>query len=155
MSPVDADLLFQQLAETVIAATATAAMYDQRLSDIKAEAASARAQYQAIIAPLEKQLEGYINAHPERFKKPRMRQTEFGKYGLRTVTNLEITDEVAAIMSVKAQGIPAIVTTEKLNKKALEKAISDGETITGCEIRSGEIVKYTVKKELLDRAKSL
>jgi len=153
MSSVDADLVFQQLAEVTIAATAAAAEYDQRIADIKAEAAKARAEFLKIINPLEKQLQDYISAHPERFIKPRMRQTEFGKYGLRTVTNLQITDEVAAVMSVKAQGIPAIVVTEKLDKKALEKAISDGVTITGAEIRSGEVVKYDVKKELLDRIK--
>ena len=153
MSSDDADRIFQEIAEMTIVATAAAAEFDKRLADIKAQAAEARSIYQKLLAPLETQLQDYISAHPERFIKPRMRKTEFGKYGLRTVTNLQITDEVAAVMSVKAQGIPAIVVTEKLDKKALEKAISDGVTITGAEIRSGEVVKYDVKKELLDRIK--
>ena len=55
------------------------------------------------------------------------------------------------LADIKAQGIQAIVVTEKLNKKAVEKAISDGKTITGAEIRTGEIVKYDVRRELLDR----
>lgn len=153
MSVQEADQLFQRLAEATVIAMAVAAAYDQRLADIKAEAATAREQHLAIIKPLEARLRDYINAHPERFQKPRMRKTEFGQYGLRTVTNLEITDEMAAIMSVKAQALQALVITEKLDKKAIEKAISDGATISGAEIRTGEIVKYDVKKELLDRVK--
>jgi len=153
MSVEEADALFQELAERTIEATAIAARYEKRLAAIKAEAAEAREQSAKIIQPLEGQLEDYINAHPERFQKPRMRKTEFGQYGLRTVTNLQVFDEAGCIASVKAQQLPAIVVTEKLDKKAVEKAISDGYDITGAEIRSGEIIKYVVKKELLDRVK--
>jgi len=153
MTGEDADRVFQNLAETVIAATVAAAQADEQIAAIKAQAAEVREEYLKIIRPLETTLEDYINAHPERFIKPRMRKTEFGQYGLRSVTNLEITDEAAAIKSVKAQGIPAIIVTAKLDKKAIEKAISDGKTITGAEIRTGEIVKYDVKKELIDRVK--
>ncbi len=151
MTGEDADRVFQNLAETVIAATVAAAQADEQIAAIKAQAAEVREEYMKIIKPLETTLEDYINAHPERFIKPRMRKTEFGQYGLRSVTNLEISDEIAAMISCKAQGIQAIVVTEKLNKKAVEKAISDGRQITGCEIRTGEIVKYDVRRELLDR----
>ena len=153
MTAEEADSLFQQLAERIIEATATAARYEKRLAALKAEAAENRKLDMKTIKPLEQQLESYINAHPQRFQRPRMRATEFGKYGLRTVTNLEITDEAACAASVKAQQIPAIVVTERLDKKAMEKAISDGHTITGAEIRQGEIMKYDVKKDLLDRVK--
>ena len=153
MTAEEADKLFQQLAETVIASTAAAAAHEQKLAAVKAAAAKSADTFRRIIKPLEGRLTDYIQAHPERFTKPRMRQTEFGKYGLRSVTNLEITDETAALMSVKAQGIPAVITTEKLDKKAIEKAISDGVTVTGAELRTGEITKYDVKKELLDRVR--
>jgi len=153
MTAEDADRVFQKLAEVTLAATSAAAHYDNRVANIKAEAALFREEYMKILKPFERQLEDYITAHPERFAKPRMRQTEFGKYGLRSVTNLEITDETAVMISVKAQGIQAVIVTEKLDKKALEKAISDGRQITGCEIRTGVIVKYDIKKELLDRIK--
>ena len=153
MSSYDADRIFQEIAEITIAATAAAAEADKRLADIKAQAAEVRSDYQKLLAPLETKLQDYISAHPERFIKPRMRKTEFGQYGLRSVTNLEITDEIAAMISVKSQGIQAVIVTEKLDKKAIEKAISDGKTITGAEIRSGEVVKYDVKKELIDRVK--
>lgn len=152
MTADEADQIFQQIAEITVAATAEAAKAEKQITAIKTKAADVRADFQKLLAPLEAQLQDYINAHPERFVKPRMRKTEFGQYGLRSVTNLEVIDEAAALMSCKAQGIQAIVVTEKLNKKAVEKAISDGLTVTGCEMRSGEIVKYDVKKELIDRA---
>ena len=39
---------------------------------------------------------------------------------------------------------------ERLDKKALEKAISDGQTVDGCELRRGEIASYTVAKALME-----
>lgn len=153
MTVDEADALFQQIAETVIVATADAARFEKRLAALKADAVAKADEHKAILRPLEKQLHDYINAHPDRFQKLRMRPTEFGRYGLRTVTNLEVTDPDAALASVKAQNIPAIVVTERLDRRAMEKAISDGHTITGAEIRTGEIMKYNVKKDLLDRVK--
>lgn len=153
MSVDEADALFQALAERTIEATAVAAEHEKQMAIIKAKAAEDREVFQNIIKPLENQLEDYINAHPQRFERPRMRKTEFGQYGLRRVTSLDVFDEDACKASVKAQQIPAIVVTERLDKKAIEKAISDGFDVTGAEIRSGEIMKYVVKKELLDRVK--
>ncbi len=153
MTADEADAVFQRIAEVTIEATAVAAQYEDQMSTIKTQAAAAREDFLKILRPLEAELEDYINARPERFQKPRMRRTEFGQYGLRSVTSLDIADEAAALASVKAQGIPALVVTERLDKKAIEKAISDGLTISGAEMRSGEIVKYVVKKELLDRVK--
>lgn len=154
MTAEEADALFQQIAETEIAAAAEAAQYEKELAAVKSRAADAQAQHAAILRPLRDRLTAYINARPERFAKPRMRKTEWGSYGLRSVTNVEIVDEMAAMISVKAQGIPAVVMTEKLDKKALEAAISDGKAISGVEIRTGEIAKYIVTKALLDNARN-
>ena len=154
MSSEEADLLFQQIAELEIAATATAAQYEKELAAVKSRAAIAQSETDAIAKPLRERLNAYITTHPERFAKPRMRKTEFGSYGLRSATKLEITDEAAALMSVKAQGIHAYTIIERLDKKAIEKAISDGITVTGAEIRTGEIAKYEVARALIDRAKN-
>lgn len=152
MTTDEADQLFQRIAEIVIAANATAAKYEKQLAALKAKAAVEADQFKAILSPLEDDLTAYITARPERFQNPRMRQTEFGKYGLRKVTALKVEDDQLAILSCKAQDVP-IVTIEKLDKKAVEDAIKAGLDITGAEIRSGEVVKYDVKKELLDRVR--
>ena len=98
----------------------------------------------------EEELTGYILANPERFIKPRQHVTEYGKYGLRQAAGLVITDEEAVKASVRLQHIPALIVIEKLDKKALEKAISEGVAINGCEMRRGEIASYTVAKALLE-----
>ena len=94
MSSVDADLVFQQLAEVTIAATAAAAEYDQRSQISRPRLPKPEPNFlkSSILSRSSSRI--ISSAHPERFIKPRMRQTEFGKYGLRTVTNLQITDEV-------------------------------------------------------------
>lgn len=153
MSQDDADTLFQRLAETVIAATAAAAAFEKKLAAVKSAAAAAQEEYDAIINPLETKLRDYIQANPDRFAKPRMRKTEWGSYGLRQVTNVEISDPVAAMISVKAQGIPAVITTERLDKKAVERAIADGMTVSGAEVRTGEVAKYDIRRDLLDQVR--
>lgn len=155
MTEAEADALFQKIAEATIEQTAVAADYERQIAAIKAKAAADNAQFEAIKAPLETSLSAYISVHAaDRFKSPRQRTTEWGKYGLRSVTNLQVTDEIAALISVKAQGIPAVVTTEKLDKKVLAKAIADGKQITGVEIRTGELVRYDVAAPLLNKARS-
>ncbi len=153
MTVAEADALFQKIAETTIEATSVAAHYEKEIANIKAIAAQKQQQFDNLLAPMTTDLQNYVAAHPERFQSPRQRKTEFGKYGLRSVTKLYVDDEPSAIISVKAQAIPALVITEKLDKKALEKAISDGFTITGVEVRSGELVKYDVETKLLNKAK--
>lgn len=152
MTVDEADQLFQRIAEIEIAMTAELAGYEQEIAAVKARAAAAEAYYCGVLKPAQEQLTAYINAHPERFVKPRKRKTEFGEYGLQSATKLYVLDECAALISVKAQGIPAVVVTEKLDKKALEAAIRDGMKVTGAEIRKGEIAKYKVAQPLLDNA---
>ena len=95
-------------------------------------------------------LTGYILANPERFIKPRQHVTDYGKYGLRQAARLEITDEEAVKASVRLLNIPALLIIEKLDKKVLEKAISDGIRLNGCKMQQGEIASYTVARALLE-----
>lgn len=153
MTAEQADILFQRIAEVSIARIGDAAKLEKQMSTIKQKAAAIDADYVGILKPLEKDLEDYINAHLDRFQKPRMRATTFGRYGLRLVTKLHVEDDTAAIISIKAQALPALIVTEKLDLTAIKQLLTDGAAIAGCEIRSGEITKYDVKKELLDQAK--
>ena len=69
---------------------------------------------------------------------------------MRQVAGLEITDEEAVKASIRLHHIPALTVIEKLDRKALEKAISEGIALDGCEMRRGEIASYTVAKALLE-----
>ena len=150
MSVQEADALFREIALLTVKISKIEAGFEKRIADLKAAANFETGGMKADLRNKTALLTAYIQANPERFIKPRQHQTDYGKYGVRTVSNLEITDEEAVKLAVKALGIPALVVTEKLDKKALEKAISDGQTIDGCELRRGEIASYTVSKALLE-----
>ena len=150
MSVQEADALFREIALLTVKISKIEAGFEKRIADLKAAAHFETGGMKADLRNKTALLTAYIQANPERFIKPRQHQTDYGKYGVRTVSNLEITDEEAVKLAVKAQGIPALVVTEKLDKKALEKAISDGQSIDGCELRRGEIASYTVAKALME-----
>ena len=145
-----ADALFRSIALLTAKRDKIKAAYEKRIADLKAAADRELDPLDAELKDMSAELAAYIGHNPDRFVKPRQRPTDYGKYGLRTVTNLEIVDEELAKASVRAQGIPALIVTEKLDKKALEKAISDGKEIDGVELRTGEIASYTVAKALAE-----
>lgn len=148
MTIEDGDGLFADLALLVIERDKIKADYEKKIAELKKKADAATESYSVEISTLEDQLSLYITAHPERFEKPRQRKTEFGKYGLRTVNKVDIHDEQSAIISAKMLDIPAVIVTEKLDKKALEKAIRDGAPVSGVEITQEDIASYTVTKAL-------
>lgn len=150
MTVQEADALFQEIALLTVKIEKTKAQYEKRIAELKAAAGRETETPEAELREKAAFLTAYINAHPERFIKPRQHQTDYGKYGVRTVSNLEIVDEEAVKLAVKAQGIPALLVIERLDKKALEKAIGDGLSIPGCEMRRGEVASYTVAKALME-----
>lgn len=89
----DADKQFEQLAQLHVAIKVKQAIAEKKIAAIKgrlnADIESAVEEYNEQV----KWLNSYILASKSRFAKPRMRKTEFGKYGLRTATKLQIIDE--------------------------------------------------------------
>lgn len=148
MTIEEADELFQKVALLEIQREKIHANYEKKIADLKL---NCERELETISLELEyssQELSAYILANPERFVKPRQRKTEYGQYGLRNVSSIRILDASSAIMDVKAQKIPAIVITEKLDKKALEKAILSGKNISGVIVEKGEIASYKVTKAL-------
>ena len=150
MTVQQADAVFRDIALLTVKIEKIKAGYEKRIAELKAAGERETEGLDAELREKVSVLTAYINANPERFIKPRQHQTDYGKYGFRSATKLEVIDEEAIKLSVKAQGIPALVVIEKLDKKALEKAISDGQTVDGCELQRGEIASYTVAKALLE-----
>lgn len=104
---------------------------------------------------LEQRLLRYVEANPDKFIRPRARKTEFGEFGRRKSTRLEIEDEEAAMASIEAQGIQAIETKRTINKAALKAALEDGKTVDGAELQTGEFSYYTVAKSFLKKVLAL
>ena len=150
MTVQQADALFQAIALLTVQIEKTKAQYEKRIAELKAAAGRETEAPEAELREKVAVLNHYILANPERFIKPRQHQTDYGRYGVRTVSNIEITDEEAVKLAVKAQAIPALLVIEKLDKKALKKAIGDGAAIPGCEMRRGEVASYTVAKALME-----
>lgn len=156
MTETEADQVFQAIAEETILLTRQMAEYERRLAAVKAEAATSKAQSDAILKPLVKKLSDYIKVHPEQFEKVRAKKTPFGSYGMRNVSDLEITDEAALLHALMAHDVrDSYEVTTKIIKKVVERMVRSGDTrIAGVVIREGERAGYTVKKELLDNAKN-
>lgn len=150
MTVEQADLLFQEIALLTVRLNRIKAGYEKKIAELKAAAELETGLPEAELKKLEEELTCYILANPERFVKPRQHVTRYGKYGVRQAAALEITDEDAIKASVRLQNIPALLVIEKLDRKALEKAISEGFTLDGCEMRRGEIASYTIAKALLE-----
>lgn len=85
-----------------------------------------------------------------RFVKPRMRITEFARYGLRNDTKLVIKDESEIIAFADEHDLPLYKTTKKVNNKDVMNAIGEGHDIPGCKILSGDVPKYTINKAILN-----
>ena len=150
MTVEEADALFDKLAILEIKADKTRASYEKKIADLKLNCDRELETLNIELEWAEEELCAYILAHPERFIKPRQRKTEYGQYGLRSVSSLSITNATSAIADVKAQGIDAVITKESLDKKALERAINGGATIKGVSLDKGEIASYKVTKVLED-----
>lgn len=154
MTAEEADKLFAEIAELELAAAAIGADGDaavQALKD-KYERLLAEAKFQ--LPEKATELTAYILANSERFQKPRARKTPEGQYGLRAVSNLEISDDQEVIAYAKGAGMPELLDiTIKINRPALLKAINEGHIIKGVSVVSGERAFYKVAQELLAKAK--
>lgn len=150
MTVQDADALHLSIALLTVRINKILAGYEKKIAELKANADADVASLRDVLKQDAGRLAQYILLHGERFVKPRQRKTDYGKYGLRTVSNVEILDEASALISCKAQQIPAVIVSERLDKKALEKALTDGLTIAGVELRTGEVASYTVDKSLME-----
>ncbi|MDD5697997.1 MAG: host-nuclease inhibitor Gam family protein [Victivallaceae bacterium] len=147
----EADKKFEELARLEIGIKAKKALAEKRIAEIKAKLAAdidgAVEDYNELI----NWLNSYILANKGRFVKPRMRKTEFGKYGLRTASKLHINDEQALIASARENELDDIIELKyRIDKKAVEKHIAEGLEIDGAQIITGDVAGFSVSKELLD-----
>ena len=146
----EADKKFEQLAQLEIGIKAKKAAAEQKIAGIKSKlivvTETAVDEYNELI----KWIDAYILANKGRFVKPRMRKTEFGKYGLRTVANLHISDEQGVIESSDRLDLALYETKRSIIKKAVERALADGKDISGAKIISGDVAGFKVSKELLE-----
>jgi len=112
-------------------------------------------------APLKQQAEDlklglacFITANPGLFEKPRTVKTDFGEFGLRTVTELAITDRDAMLEACCDRGYDdCFERVLKPVKTAVRERIKAGEQFPGCTLKTGDTAVCKVAKALLDEAR--
>ncbi len=150
MTAEQADALFAELAQADIRVKKAQAAAEKRIADIKERCAQETAADQEAVAALAERLSAYILAHRDRFLKPRQRKTEYGKYGLRTSTRTDILDEDALRAISDERGLGLYRVEAKIDKKAVEKALADGEDLgDAARVVSGDVASYDVSRDLL------
>lgn len=154
MTVAEADELFSLIAIDEIDAARVAAQFEKRLAAIKADAEAVLGPIKARIGDRAKCLAAYIEAHKDdRFVKPRNRKTAFGTYGIRAVSNVEITDADELLAELKSKGLAACYEIkERILKAAVGKELEAGIELSGAELRSGVRAEYKVEKKLLEAA---
>ena len=146
----EADKNFEELARLEIGIKAKKAAAEKRIAEIKAKLA---ADIESSVDEYNEKadwLNRYILANKGRFAKPRMRKTEFGKYGLRTATKLKIQDANLVIKYAEGAELPLFTVKKSVDKKEVEKHIAEGHVVPGAKIVSGDIAGFSVSKALLD-----
>lgn len=153
MTIEDADRIMQEIAAHEIKLVRIAAKYEGRMNKVKADCDEESAPFLELINSKAEKLKKFIENNPGKFVKPKSRKTEYGKYGVRKVSNLDIKDENAVITLSQKENLGLHTTTVKVDKAAVKAAIKAGKTIPGAVVVSGEEIFYTIDKKLLDKAK--
>lgn len=151
MTVEDGDRLFGELAVLEVRILAKTSSADKRIAEIKQKTAEDTAELESLLARKQEELKEYIKAHPERFEKPRMRKTEFGKYGLRNADKIAIEDEDAVIRYADDMGLDLYKTTKKAVAEKIKEALSAGVKVPGVRKISGEVASYTVDRAATER----
>lgn len=150
----DAKSAFADLAQATLRREKRAAAIEVRIAALKARLADDNAPDDAAIAAAEARLTAYILANPGQFRRPRQVRTEFGRFGLRDATRVDVRDEPALIAALLDAGHDdCLVTRRALVRDALRKHLEAGETLPGCTLATGDVATYTVDKALIEQAR--
>lgn len=101
-----------------------------------------------------RRLEHFIGRNRDMFDKPRKHVTDFGSFGLETVTSIEFDTQEKCIEELKERGyFDCLKIGYTPIKAALKKRLNAEETIPHCTLKTGDTAVYKTAKNLLDEAK--
>jgi len=150
----DARAAFADLAQARLRMERRAAAAECRIATIKAGLAAGNAEDDAALQAAEARLTAFILAHPEQFRKPRQVRTEFGRFGLRDATRLEVTDEDRLIEALMEAGYDdCMEVRRRVVKDKVRERIAGGERLPGVRVETGDLVTYTIDRALIDKAR--
>lgn len=147
----DARNVFADIARLEIDIAKRRAMAEKRIADLKAQFDAEISPQAAVRDGLAQRLTQFILANPALFKKPRSVQTDFGRFGRLTVSNIEIDDSDTMVAWALEQGYDDIVKTVRSPvRPAIAARIRAGETIPGARLVEVEEAFYAVDHVLYD-----
>ena len=148
----DARQQFAAVARAEIEIEKVRAAEEARIAAVKAEAAAQLAPLAAERDRLAAPLTAYICVHADRFVRPRAVKTDFGRFGLRTVSNVEIGNRDLVEQWALSHGYDdCVIITRRLSVPALRKRLNQGDSVPTTEIVTGDEAFYSVDRELIDR----
>ena len=101
-------------------------------------------------AELRDTLAGWILANKPLFAAKRKVVTDFGSFGLQTVSELQITNDSVLIEYLLEQGYEDCLKVVRTPiKPAIKSRIDAGETMPGCHVRSGDTAVYKVSRAII------
>lgn len=148
----EADALFGSIAVLECQTAAIAADADEFIAGIREDLEMEIEPLLIEAKALSMQLNSFIFSNPELFARPRSRSTSQGKYGLRKVSALEVSDEQAAIDFAADNGLQITSVKVSLDKDKLKELLSDGWEIPGVEFEVGDVPFHKVDKAFLKTA---
>jgi phage host-nuclease inhibitor protein Gam len=146
----------EQIAHAECRIASKRARYEKTIAAAKSRCEAETADDTRHIQDREQLLTAFILGHAELFTKPRAVKTEFGSFGLRTVSNVEVYDEEALLQLAADNGYGDVVeTVRRLRKDAVRKRLEAGEDLPGARVSRGEEAFYKIDKSLLESATTL
>jgi phage host-nuclease inhibitor protein Gam len=145
----DARATFADLARAEIELAKLDAATEARIAQVKANHEERAAVFRLARDAHAYRLTQFILANPEQFRKPRAICTDFGRFGRRTVANVEVFDwEALQDWALENGHMDTVRTTRAPVKPAIAKRIKSGQDVPGCKVVEGEEAFYAVDKAL-------
>ena len=143
--------VLRDMTSLYIGIEAKKAATEKRIQALKEKVDEATKAEAEELTRLEALLTDFIGHHPGLFTKPRAVKTDFGSFGLRTVTELTVENEREVIDKIMENGYDdCIEIKRRLIKKSVQARITDGEDIPGCFINTGDVAFWKPNKSLVE-----
>lgn len=149
----DAKAIFSDIARHDLEIEKRNAALEVRIAKLKAEHEAGLATTVMARDALAHRLTTYIMSHQDLFTRPRAVSTDFGRFGLRKLSNVAIASRKQLVdFALKHGHADLVKTTHTPQKGAIRRRLKAGEAIPGAELIEGQEAFYAVDKALVDEA---
>ena len=126
---------------------------EKKIATLTAEAEQDTLELDRQLVGVEQRAIAILDENKKRFKDPRTLATPDGKYGFRSSSALQVTDEDALVDILMEHGYQDCCRTEHhLNKPNIRQRLEAGEKLPGCTVKDSDDHVFEVKKALIKKA---